>query len=42
VPGWWVANKDTDFYADVSVFRPKRVLRTLEKPYTVEEIDPLA
>jgi Protein of unknown function (DUF3025) len=25
VPGWWPANEDPAFYADVGVFRPKRV-----------------
>lgn len=25
VPGWWPANEDPAFYADVAVFRPKRV-----------------
>lgn len=24
VPGWWAANEDSDFYADVGVFRPVR------------------
>jgi hypothetical protein len=26
VPGWWAASEDPDFYADVQVFRPARVL----------------
>lgn len=42
VPGWWPANQDPDFYADASVFRPRRAKAWSEKPYAVREIVPLA
>jgi hypothetical protein len=42
VPGWWLANEDPAFYADASVFRPRRSPRPLEKPYANPEITPLA
>lgn len=41
VPGWWPANADPSFYADASVFRPRRVTGN-EKPYAKTEIAPLA
>ena len=25
IPGWWPANEDPTFYADMSVFRPARL-----------------
>ncbi len=40
VPGWWLANEDPAFYADVSVFRPRRSPRLSEKPYANAEITP--
>lgn len=42
VPGWWRANEDPAFYADDSVFRPRRSPRQVEKPYANPEITPLA
>ncbi len=42
VPGWWQANEDPAFYADDSVFRPRRSLRPVEKPYANPEITPPA
>lgn len=42
VPGWWPANKDPAFYADASVFRPRRSPRLSEKPYANAEISPTA
>ena len=42
VPGWWLANEDPAFYADASVFRPRRNRRLAEKPYANPEITPLA
>ena len=42
VPGWWPANADPDFYADASVFRPRRAKGRAEKPYAIQEIVPLA
>jgi hypothetical protein len=42
VPGWWMANEDPAFYADVSVFRPRRSPRLSEKPYANAEITPTA
>jgi Protein of unknown function (DUF3025) len=42
VPGWWLANEDPAFYADASVFRPRRSPRPAEKPYANPEITPLA
>jgi hypothetical protein len=38
VPGWWPDNQDPDFYADASVFRPRRLKPRTEKPYANEEI----
>ena len=38
VPGWWLANEDPAFYADDSVFRPRRSPRHVEKPYANPEI----
>ncbi len=40
VPGWWPANADPAFYADASVFRPRRVPAPAEKPYDRAEIVP--
>ena len=37
VPGWWLANEDPAFYADASVFRPRRSPRLAEKPYANPE-----
>jgi hypothetical protein len=37
VPGWWPANEDPAFYADASVFRPRRSPRLAEKPYANPE-----
>jgi hypothetical protein len=42
VPGWWLANEDPAFYADASVFRPRRSPRLSEKPYANAEITPMA
>ena len=42
VPGWWLANEDPAFYADDSVFRPRRSPRHVEKPYANPEITPPA
>ena len=42
VPGWWLANEDPSFYADASVFRPRRNPRLAEKPYAKPEITPPA
>ena len=42
VPGWWLANEDSSFYADDSVFRPRRSPRHVEKPYANPEITPPA
>ncbi len=42
VPGWWPANADPAFYADVSVFRPRRMKIPAEKPYSNAEITPPA
>lgn len=42
VPGWWPANEDPAFYADASVFRPRRSHRPAEKPYANAEIKPEA
>jgi hypothetical protein len=42
VPGWWLANEDPSFYADDSVFRPRRSPRLVEKPYANPEITPPA
>lgn len=42
VPGWWLANEDPLFYADESVFRPRRSPRQVEKPYANPEITPPA
>ena len=42
VPGWWLANEDPLFYADDSVFRPRRSPRQVEKPYANPEITPPA
>ncbi len=42
VPGWWPANEDPAFYADASVFRPRRSPRLSEKPYANAEITPTA
>lgn len=42
VPGWWLANEDPAFYADASVFRPRRRQRPGEKPYANAEITPPA
>ncbi|ALK87580.1 hypothetical protein L63ED372_00351 [Limnohabitans sp. 63ED37-2] len=42
VPGWWLANEDPAFYADASVFRPRRSSRLSEKPYANAEITPMA
>lgn len=42
VPGWWPANEDPAFYADASVFRPRRSPRLSEKPYADAEISPTA
>ncbi len=42
VPGWWPANEDPAFYADVGVFRPRRIPRLSEKPYANPEITPMA
>lgn len=42
VPGWWHANEDLTFYADASVFRPRRAPRLPEKPYANPEIMPTA
>ena len=42
VPGWWLANEDPSFYADDSVFRPRRGPRLAEKPYANSEITPPA
>jgi hypothetical protein len=41
VPGWWPANEDPLFYADTSVFRPRRVQTRGEKPYAIADISPL-
>jgi hypothetical protein len=38
VPGWWMGNEDPAFYADDSVFRPRRRPRQPEKPYANAEI----
>ncbi len=38
VPGWWPANEDPAFYADASVFRPRRRRHLAEKPYANAEI----
>ncbi len=40
VPGWWLANEDPAFYADASVFRPRRSPRWVENPYANPEITP--
>lgn len=40
VPGWWPANEEPAFYADASVFRPRRARPELEKPYANPEISP--
>jgi hypothetical protein len=43
VPGWWPANHDPAFYADASVFRPRRRAQShSEKPYANAEIAPPA
>ncbi len=42
VPGWWPANEDPAFYADASVFRPRRRRHLAEKPYANAEITPPA
>jgi hypothetical protein len=42
VPGWWLANEAPSFYADDSVFRPRRSPRLAEKPYANAEIAPPA
>ena len=42
VPGWWPANEDPAFYADASVFRPRRSPRLSEKPYANAEITLMA
>jgi len=43
VPGWWPANHDPVFYADASVFRPRRLAQShSEKPYANAEIAPPA
>lgn len=42
VPGWWPANHDPAFYADASVFRPRRQSSAMEKPYANSEICPPA
>jgi len=42
VPGWWPANENPAFYADVSVFRPRRSQSQAEKPYANAEIVPQA
>ena len=42
VPGWWTANEDPEFYADASVFRPRRRPTAPEKPYANSEILPPA
>lgn len=42
VPGWWPPNEDPAFYADASVFRPRRKNPPSEKPYANSEITPLA
>lgn len=40
VPGWWLPNEDPAFYADASVFRPRRSPCRAEKPYANAEIKP--
>jgi hypothetical protein len=42
VPGWWLANEAPSFYADDSVFRPRRSPRPVEKPYAKTVIAPPA
>lgn len=42
VPGWWLSNEDPAFYADASVFRPRRRQHLAEKPYANAEITPPA
>ena len=42
VPGWWPDNENHSFYADASVFRPRRRPATVEKPYANSEILPPA
>lgn len=40
IPGWWAANQDPMFYADATVFRPRRARPKSENPYTFTEIRP--
>lgn len=42
VPGWWPDNQDPGFYADTSVFRPRRRPASPEKPYALTGIAPKA
>jgi len=42
VPGWWPENEAPSFYADPSVFRPKRRARAGEKPHADQDYDPLS
>jgi hypothetical protein len=40
VPGWWPDNEDPSFYADTSVFRPKRHQSAIEKPHADQDYEP--
>jgi len=42
VPGWWPDNEDPSFYADTSVFRPKRRPSAKEKPHADQDYEPLS
>ena len=42
LPGWWPENEDPSFYADSSVFRPKRHPSATEKPHADQDYEPLS
>jgi len=42
LPGWWPENEDPSFYADSSVFRPKRRPSATEKPHADQDYEPLS
>jgi hypothetical protein len=42
LPGWWPDNEDPSFYADPSVFRPKRRPSAEEKPHANQDYEPLS
>ena len=41
LPGWCPGNEDPSFYADPSVFRPKRRAFAIEKPHADQDFDAL-